>query len=465
MENYTANRDRTLPFKVKLCYSVGGFGKSLPTVMLMAYSLYFYNNLCGIDPLIVSTVILIARIWDFANDPLMAILVDRTRSGIGRCRIWLKYFSVPAGIAFALCFVMPDFAASGKVIWFIAFYVLQDMVGTATLVPINTLLGRITTNDAERAGINGMNGIFGLLANLVGGSFTLPLIKLFGGGSELRGFAWVGILYGGLFALSNLIVYWGTKGYDPVDEPLQNPKVRKEHVPAGESIKALVTNIPWLMCVGMYFFIMVAMGIYSGSQLYYFQFNLGNTGLYSIVNALTLFCSLAVYLFQKSAIKHLGCGRVGMIGALIMFAGFFVRFVSGDSSIVILLAGTIIGSFGQVLTVSVVMLMVLNAGIYGEWKTGVTHEAVLVSGYSVSYKIGATIATPIAGFLLSMVPWTEGAAVQEQSVLNLFFYENTLLPAAGGLFALVFAYFYYRYEKRFPEMRRETAERKAAQNR
>ena len=127
MENYTANRDRTIPFKVKLCYSVGGFGKSLPTVMLMAYSLYFYNNLCGIDPLIVSTVILIARIWDFANDPLMAILVDRTRSGIGRCRIWLKYFSVPAGIAFALCFVMPDFAASGKVIWFIAFYVLQDL--------------------------------------------------------------------------------------------------------------------------------------------------------------------------------------------------------------------------------------------------------------------------------------------------------------------------------------------------
>ncbi len=38
------NVNDRLPFKVKLCYSAGGFGKSLPTVMLMAYSLYFYSN-------------------------------------------------------------------------------------------------------------------------------------------------------------------------------------------------------------------------------------------------------------------------------------------------------------------------------------------------------------------------------------------------------------------------------------
>ena len=105
------------------------------------------------------------------------------------------------------------------------------------------------------------------------------------------------------------------------------------------------------------------------------------------------------------------------------------------------------------------MLMVLDCNVYGEWKTGVSHEAVLMSGYSVSYKIGSTIATPIAGVLLGMVPWMEGAASQEQSVLNLFYYEVTLFPAIGALLAAFFAFMFLRYEKRFPEMRHEIAAR------
>lgn len=461
MENSINKTNGKLPFRVKLCYSVGGFGKSLPTVMLMAYSLYFYNNLCGIDPYIVSAVVFVARIWDFANDPLMAILVDRTHAKVGRCRVWLKYFSLPAGIAFALCFIMPDFAATGKVIWFIVFYVLQDMIGTATLVPINTMLGRLTTVASERAAMSGMNGYFGILANLVGGSLTMPLVGFFGQGSEVRGFAYVGVIYGALFALSTLIVFWGSRGYDAPGSIYESGESgeEKEHTPAGESIKALVTNVPWLFCVGMYFVIMVSVGIASASGLYYFEFNIGSTNLYSTANAFALAGSIISYAILKPAVKRLGCARFAIVGALIMALGYFVRFALNDATPLIIIGGYVVGTLGQSITTSVIMLMVLDCNVYGEWKTGVSHEAVLMSGYSVSYKIGSTIATPIAGVLLGMVPWMEGAASQEQSVLNLFYYEVTLFPAIGALLAAFFAFMFLRYEKRFPEMRHEIAAR------
>lgn len=462
----TSQPSGQLPFRVKICYSVGGFGKSLPTVMLMAYSLYFYTDLCGIDPMIASVVILLARIWDFLNDPIMGILVDRTRSHIGRCRIWLRYFSLPAGIAFGLCFIMPDFGPTGKIIWFALFYVLQDMVGTAVLVPINTMLGRITHSDVERAGISAWNGVFGLIANLVGGSMTMPLVAILGGGDEIRGFAWVGVIYGLLFALSNYIVYWGTKGYDPIDEPQvggDGRKIKEDHAPAGEAIKALLANRPWLMCVGMYFVIMVSSGIYSSASLFYFQYNLGNVALYSTINALSLFISLASYIFFQPAVKRFGCAKLGMIGGVVMFACFLGRFLLQDATSWILVLGSIFGTFGQSMATSTIMLMVLDSGIYGEWKYGVKHEAVLISGYSVSYKVGSTITTPIAGFLLGVVPYVEGADTQVASVLNLFFFENTLLPAIGGALAVIFAYGFLRYERRFPDMRREVARRKAQQ--
>ena len=84
-----------------------------------------------------------------------------------------------------------------------------------------------------------------------------------------------------------------------------------------------------------------------------------------------------------------------------------------------------------------------------------------MSGFSVSYKTGQALGGPVAGYLLLTVPYVAQAAVQEQSVLDLWFYESTLLPAVGFAIALVFALLLIKYEKKVPQMRAEIEERKA----
>ena len=91
METNTLNQMQKLPWKVKILYSSGDFAKTLLVIMTSAFSMFFYTDICGMDPKIVATIILIAKIWDFINDPMMGALVDRTRSKEGKCRIWLKY--------------------------------------------------------------------------------------------------------------------------------------------------------------------------------------------------------------------------------------------------------------------------------------------------------------------------------------------------------------------------------------
>lgn len=457
------DRDIKLPFRVKAAYAAGSFGKTLLTCMLGAYSLYFYTNICGIDPIIASVIILVAKIWDFANDPIMGIIVDKTRSREGKCRVWLKYFSVPTGIIFALLFIMPDFGTTGKIVWFAIFYVLQDMFSTALLIPLNTMMGRMTTNDSERASMNAYSGMVGIAANLVAGSATLPLLSLFGGNDMKTGFAWVGVLYGVLYALSNLIVYWGTKGYDPVEAVADQTEETQNINGAGsgaDSIKALITNVPWLLCIGMYFIIMLSVFTASNAGLFYFQYNLNDMNLYSIVNMLTLIVSVPAYILLKPAVKRIGCAKLAGLGCLLMAVAYAARFLLHDANSAIVIAGSVVGGFGQIMASSVVMLMVLNSSVYGEWKTGVSHEAILVSGYSVSYKVGSAIATPIAGFLLGMVPYVEGAATQEQSVQNLFFYENTLMVAVCCFIAMFLAFASVKYEKMLPQMRKEISEKK-----
>ena len=106
-------------------------------------------------------------------------------------------------------------------------------------------------------------------------------------------------------------------------------------------------------------------------------------------------------------------------------------------------------------------MCIFDAKVYGEWKTGVDNEAILMSGFSIAYKTGQALGGPIAGYLLMTVPYVAQAAVQEQSVLDLWFYESTLIPAVGFVITLIFALLIKKYEKKVPQMREELEARKA----
>lgn len=464
----TLNQPQKLPWMVKILYSSGDFAKTLLVIMTSAFSMYFYTEICGMDPKIVATIVLIAKIWDFINDPMMGALVDRTKAKDGKCRMWLKYMSVPAGVILALNFIMPDLSATGKIVWVAVTYTLQGMASTALLIPLNTMMGRLTADPAERATLNSVRGYYGIAANLIVGSATIPMVMFFGKGDMQKGFLWVAIIYGTVYALVHLLVFWGTRGYDAEEEEIAPAgEIAANPVPKasfGASLKAMLTNTPWVFCFLMYFTVMLASGISATTGLYYFQYNLNRMDLYSIVSMISLIASVPLYLVFPLLVKKLGNAKVAVIGSILGIAGFGIRFITQDATIAILIGGNIVSAVGQILAASVIMLIIFDCGVYGEWKTGVANEAILVSGYSVSYKVGMALATPLAGYLLAAVPYVYGAPAQEDSVLKLFFYENTLLPAASYVISLIFALLIIKYEKMVPQMRKEIAERKEKEN-
>jgi len=467
--NNTKLAQANLPWKVKLLYSAGGFGTTIATVMMMGFSLYFYTEICGIRPIVASNIILIAKVWDFINDPMMGAIADRTKSKEGKYRVYLKYFSVPAGIITALCFIMPELTETGKIVWVAVTYTLQGMASTVLSIPYNTMLARITSEPVERAQISAWRGYYGLIANILGGSVTIPLVMLFGKGDMQKGFLWVSIIFGALYALSYLLVFFGTRGYDSVDADETDVVAAplKENQSLGASIKALITNVPWLCCFALYFIINLATSINGTTMLFYYQYNLDNMALFSIVQTVALFASFPVYAVLKPMVAKFGNAKCAVIGSIVAAAGYLMRFALHDANSGIIVVGFTIGTMGQVLASSIVALIILDCCItYGKWKTGVDNEAILVSGQSISYKVGMALATPIAGYLLEAVPYVANAAEQEESVLRLFYYENTLLPAVGFVIAMIFALVLIRYEKKLPEMRKdlEMREQTAANN-
>lgn len=449
-----------LPLKVKLLYATGDIAKSTIVVMTMMFSLYFYTDVIGINSGVAATIILIAKIWDIINDPMMGAIVDRTRSKEGKCRMWLKYMSVPGGIMLALAFMMPELSATGKIVWVAVTYTLQGMGSTALMIPMNTLMGRITSDPVERAALNQFKGIFALIPSLAVPALTMPLVQMLGKGDMQQGFLYVGILYGIFFIIFNLTVYIGTKGYEPLEYLAETSSetlndTNKDQPSIGIVLKALLHNKPWLFCIGLYLTDMIASSIASTALPFYCQYNLNNVNIMSLMSTAMSLSGLLVYIILGLFIKRFGNAGTSAIGCVLTIIGFGLRFILHDANMGIILAGCIIAGFGTSLTASTVLLCIFDAKVYGLWKTGVDNEAILMSGYSVSYKTGQTLGGPIAGYLLMLVPYVPQAAAQEQSVMNLFFYETTLLPVFGFAIALIFALILRKYEKQVPQMRAE----------
>lgn len=441
---------KKLPLKTKWLFASGDFAKTLLIVMTMGYSLYFCTNVIGINPAVASTIILIAKIWDFVNDPMMGALVDHTKSKEGKCRIWFKYMSVPGGIILALNFIVPEFVMSGKVIWFAIFYILQGMASTALQIPQNILMSRITQDEVERAQINSFRGYFGTAANLAGGSLVLPLVMMTGGDDMRKGFAIVGIIAGVIYTLNYVLLYFCTKGYEPVEEDL--PKADAAQSKVKVSIGDYLSNAPWLLVLSTYFIVNLAISCAGSSGVFYAQYNLGNINIYSVMSFVSIGASVVMYPFLSRLVAKFGSAKLIVIGNTIAAIGYLVRYIGHDSTLALVYGGYAVGGFGQILASSVVILVVFDSFIYMKHKTGkAVPEGILVSGFSVAYKVGMAIGAPLGGMLLATVPYVAGAETQEESVQNLFFNMNTLLPAIGFIIAAAVGLILVRYSKKIEE--------------
>lgn len=107
---------------------------------------YFYTDVFGLSAGVMGTLFLISRVLDAVTDPLMGLVVDRTRTRYGQFRPYLLWGAIPFGIACVLTFYTPDFSAQGKIIYASITYILLTLVYTFVNVPYCAMHGVITSD-------------------------------------------------------------------------------------------------------------------------------------------------------------------------------------------------------------------------------------------------------------------------------------------------------------------------------
>jgi len=465
--NQNAEQTTKLPVFLKFSLAVGDFSKSTLQILNAFFLLWFYTDVAKIPAAAATVIMVIARVWDAVNDPMMGVLLDKTRSREGKCRFWLKYFSVPAGVFIVLSYTCPGLKGNALIAWIGITYIFQGMAQTITNIPFNTLLARITTDKEERVKLGQWRGFGGMIASTLITATALPLVKFIGHGDQTKGFFAFAVICGFIYAAGFLLVFYASKGYEHFDPEEMETKEQEKKDKEKTSVKALIVALlknkyALIVClINALFLIYNALN--GASTVYYLNYNLHNQGLMSVYSVMTSVIGFVAVAGMGFMGKKFGNAKSCGIASVLLIISYGTRFLTHDAYLPVLFGCWGIEGIGAGLFAQMIYQCALDAMTYGKWKTGVDNQGTVMSIYTFAQKLGLALGGIIASSLLTAYHYVPNAKAQTHAVQSLFFNEIVTMPAVT--FIVLFFLFMYlaKLEKGIPKMEAELAAREAAE--
>ena len=121
-------------------YGLGAVGKDMVYALSSSYVMYYYQDILGMSAAYVGLILLIARIFDAANDPFMGVVVAKTHSKWGRFRPWIWSGSVLNAFVLYALFAAPNFQGTGLLVYFPVIYILWGVTYTMMDIPFWSMI-------------------------------------------------------------------------------------------------------------------------------------------------------------------------------------------------------------------------------------------------------------------------------------------------------------------------------------
>lgn len=470
------NEKQKLTGKEKFAYGIGAVGKDMVYMLSASYISIYFLDVMGISSVAIAFLLMAARVFDAFNDPIMGVLVAKTKTRWGKFRPWLLIGTVSNAIVLYLMFsIPPSLDGAGLVAYASVTYILWGMTYTMMDIPYWSMVPAFTSAGKEREGLSAFArscaGVGSALISIITVMSVAALGKAFGGTTDHEinriGYSRFALVIAVLFVIFISITCFFIKEKSTVD---------MKSASIGDMFRALIQNDQAMTVVIT--IVMINTALYITQQLVYFflKYDFSPStyqGDFTLFNTVGGACQiLAMMLLFPLLRKFMDTIRIFYTCFGMAVAGYILIIgisLSGTSSVVWLLipAALIMAAVG-VLNV-IITVFLANTVEYGEWKNDRRDESVIFSMQTFVVKL----ASGIAGFLSSMVLFIfhissdKDAVVLEPisagSRMGLRF-SMTLIPIVVLIIgAIVFKKKYVLSDKKMSEINELLAERKGGE--
>lgn len=465
--------------KEALAYSVTGIGQNFICTIIGSYLTVFMTDalLFGSSDVKVGTIsgamavaylMLLTRVFDAFNDPIMGSIVDRTRTKWGKCRPYLKWMALPIGISTIACF-LPIYEA-GTTQTFITMsvvYVIWSVIYTIADVPYWGLSTCLTNNTETRANIltvarlacTGGAGIVTIGVPIITSAVTAQYKD--DAGNLLPEFItqnaetlkWTYFIVAVVFVvLAMPMFFYGFKN-------------TKERYTATGDVPSLGHNLK-LLLKNKELMLIVISGVLGGARmvytytggLYFAKYVLKNESMYSIITLLVvpggLVASLLVPYLARKFTKKKTYIFVHILGGVVMAVMYFVGY-DATWKLVVAAIGLVLLGIPQGVNNIITYAMIGDTVDYLEWKTGERAEGICFAMQTLINKIGMAVGAfigvvsySLAGINPTAADGVYITAAGEQTLWNLLIFSGVI-----SMFLCAVPMFFYKItENRQREM-------------
>jgi glycoside/pentoside/hexuronide:cation symporter, GPH family len=493
-----ARPNERLSFIEKTGYSLGDAAANFVFMTMILFQLNFYTDTMGITAAAAGTMLLVGRLWDAFFDPMMGVLADRTNTRFGKFRPWILWTALPWGVVMVLAYTVPaSFGSTMKIVYACLTNILLMTLYSANNTPYSAMTGVMTGDSDERTVLSSYRFVAAMLAQLVVGGFTLPLVAKFGHGNNAVGWQKTMTLWAVICVVCFVITFFTTR------ERIQPPPQQKSEPRV--DFKNLLKNGPWIamFVLTLSHFIFVAMR--GGTMFYYFSYYVDQTKLLEFLRGLGLPQATAaspdgghyvmnvlglILAADRSNVASVGFSLfniasqsitvVGIVLSAMLAMRFGKRGVAlvGFSlttiflaSFIFLRADSIGATYGLELvraacyapTIPLLWAMFADTADYAEWKTGRRTTGVVFATILFALKTGLSLGGAIEGWLLSGYGYQPNTAQTEHALMGIRL-TASVYPAIF-LVVVVICLFRYRITRAVGvQMAQELEERRRAQS-
>lgn len=400
---------KKLSGKEKFAYGIGAVGKDMVYMLSASYITIYFVDVMGISAAAIAVLLMAARVFDAFNDPIMGVLVAKTKTRWGKFRPWLLIGTVTNAVMLYLMFsIPPTMNASGMLLYASVTYILWGVTYTMMDIPYWSMVPAFTESGKERESLSAFArscaGVGSALISIITVKAVIALGTKLGGDTETEinriGYSKFALTIAVLFVVFTLITCLCIKEKSSVD--MQTASVK-------DMIKALVSNSQAMTVVVA--IVMINTALYITQTLVYFflkyDFSPANYAndftLFNIVGGGFQILSMMIFFpLLRKVMDTLKIFYTCFFMAVIGYVMILIESVAGANDIKLLLipAAIIMSAVGMLNVIITIFLA--NTVDFGEWKNRRRDESVIFSMQTFVVKLASGFAAFISNMILAI---------------------------------------------------------------
>ena len=416
-------------------FGLGTIGRDMLYAIVSMYLIFFLTDIMNLPDSTMwwmTGALIILRIFDAVNDPVMGFFIDNTRTRYGKFKPWIVIGGIIGGIFTVLLFYDFGLSGVGYVIAFVILYLCWDLTYGANDIAYWSMLPSLTLDQKEREKTGSFARIcanVGMFSVVVG---IIPVTNALGGDRR----AWQ------ITAIAIVLITWAFLCFTVfgVKED-KSIHTKQEATSLKEMFRILFKNDQLLYTAISMALFMIGYCTTTSFGLYFFKYAFKNEDMYSVFAAILGVSQLAALAVFSFVAKKISRKTLYAFATVLVVVGYIIFFLSPMNMIFIGAAGIFL-FVGQAF-IQLLMLMFLTDTVeYGQWKLGHRNESITFSIQPFINKIGGAIANGIVGATLIISGINAAATPNDvtKSGLLIMKFSMLILP----LFFIVIGYLIYR---------------------